>query len=84
MKATFCILVIALVLAFSHSQQVDCIKFINSTYASPSQCFSTSSDTRPINGTAYIKVYKNLSWYGADDWDPYIIRGGYLVRDLYY
>ncbi len=31
-----------------------------------------------------MKVYKNVSWYGADDWDPYIIRGGYLVRDLYY
>ena len=33
--------------------------------------------------TAFVKSSKNSTWHGADDWNPYIVRGQYLVHDLY-
>jgi hypothetical protein len=84
MKNLFCLLIIALVLAGSRAQTVDCIKYINSTYANPVACLSSSTDTRPINATATVKALKNTTWYGADDWNPFLYRNGKLVRDLFW
>ena len=37
---------------------------------------------RPINATSSFKVMKNMSWYGFDDWDAYILRNGYFISNL--
>ena len=65
------------------AQTVDCIKYINSSYANPASCLSSSTSTRPINATGYVKALKNTTWKGIDDWTPFIVRGGYLVVDLF-
>lgn len=83
MKKLHCILLLAFLLINIHSQTVDCIRYINSSYATPSSCLSSSTDNRPINATAYVKATKNTTWYGIDDWTPYIYRDGYLIRDLF-
>ena len=75
--------IVSLLLNGLHTQTVDCLKNIQSSYAYPTSCLSTSSDTRPINATAYVKAAKNTTWYGPIDWTPYIARDGYLVYDLY-
>ena len=60
-------------------QKVDCLKYVQSSYGWPTSCESTSSSTRPINVTAFVKTNKNVTWHGEYDWNPYIVRGQYLV-----
>ena len=59
----------------AHSQSVDCLKYIQSSYAYPIACTSSHTDLRPINVTAQVKCSKNTTWYGYDDWNPFIARG---------
>ena len=63
-------------------QTVDCMRFINNFYTIPSVCTSTTSDNRPINATATINCVKNTEWYGADDWNPYLIRNTQAIAKL--
>lgn len=83
MSKLICLMLIVFLMTLSHSQTVDCIKYINSTYANPTSCLSSSTSTRPINATAYVKALKNTTWYGMDDWNPYIVRNHTIVRDLF-
>ena len=80
-----CLLVLLLTWVFLHtnSQTVDCIKWINSTYGTPSSCTSTTNENRPINATAVVKATKNTTWYGPNDWNPYLVRNNYIILDLY-
>jgi hypothetical protein len=84
MNKLLSLLIVAFVLTAVHTQTVDCIKYINSTYATPTSCLSTSTDTRPINATSYVKSTKNTTWYGAEDWNPFLYRNGKLERDLFW
>ena len=82
-KHTYLLLVACLLVLGSKSQYVGCLKYIYSSYAVPDSCQSTSSDQRPINMTTYFMVKKNMSWYGDNDWTPFLHRDGYLIKDLY-
>ena len=84
MQKIICFLLISLLVVVTQPQSVDCIKYINSSYASPTSCQSTSADNRPINATAYVRCSKNTTWYGIDDWNPYIVRDKKIVRDLFW
>ena len=82
-KYTYLLLLAVLLVLGSKSQYVDCLRYIYSSYASAYSCQSTFSDLRPINMTAKFQVHKNMSWYGAEDWTPFLHRDGYLIIDLY-
>lgn len=77
------LIICSFLFSLSNTQIVDCIGYIKSIFATTGWCTSTSTDLRPINATGYMKILKNMSWYGADDWDPYILRDGYLIKNLY-
>lgn len=83
MNKLFCLLLAAFIFREVHTQTVNCIKSIKSTFATPTSCLSTSTDTRPINVTSYVKSTKNTNWYGPDDWNPFLYRNGKLERDLF-